>query len=134
MAIKRTRHGLVALKARVAVRGLHAIDMRTAAAQALVAWRNELLAALGGVENVSPQKMVLVDAVTRTRLYIDHVDGFLMSQPSLLNKRKKALLPVLRERQQLVDSLSRLLAQIGLERIPRPIPSLEAYIAEKAAK
>jgi hypothetical protein len=42
-----SRHGLTALKARVKVRGLTAIDRRTAAAQALLAWRKELLADLG---------------------------------------------------------------------------------------
>src|SRR6266852_4628530 len=104
MANKRSRHGLTALKARVTVRGLHAVDMRTAAAQGLVAWRNELLAALGGSENVSPQKMALVEMAVRTRLYVDHVDSWLLSQDSLVNKRRKSLLPVLRERQTLVDS------------------------------
>jgi len=130
----RTRHGLNALKARVTVRGLQAIDMRTAAAQGLIAWRNELLAALGGPENVSPQKMAVVDAVTRTRLYIDHADAWLMSQESLVNRRKKSLVPVLKERQVLVDSLSRLLSQLGLERQQRPIKSLAEYIAERETK
>jgi hypothetical protein len=130
MADRRTRHGLTALKARVTVRGLHAVDMRTAAAQGLIAWRNELLTALGGPENVSPQKMAVVDAVTRTRLYIDHADAWLMSQTSLVNGRKKSLVPVLKERQVLVDSLSRLLGQLGLERQQRPIKTLAEHIAE----
>jgi hypothetical protein len=130
----RTRHGLNALKARVTVRGLQAIDMRTAAAQSLIAWRNELLAALGGPENVSPQKMAVVDAVTRTRLYIDHADAWLMSQESLVNRRKKSLVPVLKERMTLVDSMARLLSQLGLERQQRAIPTLREYIAERETK
>jgi len=137
MANKRSRHGLTALKARVTVRGLHAVDMRTAAAQGLVAWRNELLAAFGGPENVSPQKMALVEMAVRTRLYVDHVDSWLLSQDSLVNKRRKSLLPVLRERQVLVDSLSRLLQQLGLERREKPIKSLQEHLrnmeAEKAS-
>jgi hypothetical protein len=127
-----SRHGLAALKARVTVRGLHAVDMRTAAAQGLIAWRNELLAALGGPENVSPQKLVVVDVVTRTRLYIDHVDGWLMSQKSLINGRKKSLVPVLKERQVLVDSLSRLLSQLGLERSERKVKPLSERLEEIA--
>ena len=43
----RSRHGLHALKGRVMVRGLHAVDMRTVGAQSLVAWRKELLRDLG---------------------------------------------------------------------------------------
>ena len=48
-----SRHGLNALKARVMVRGLQAIDRRTAAAQTLLAYRKELLADLGGETTVS---------------------------------------------------------------------------------
>ena len=126
-----SRHGLNALKAQVKVRGLQAIDRRTAAAQALVAWRRELLADLGGEEDVSAQQMALVDMTVRTRLYVDTLDAWLMGQPSLVNHRKKAVLPVLRERQQLVDSLARILGQLGLERKAKPIPALAQYIAEK---
>ena len=53
-------HGLPALKAKVKLRGLHAIDRRTAAARALLAWRDELITALGGLETVTPQEMALV--------------------------------------------------------------------------
>lgn len=54
-----------------------------------------------------------------------------MSQPSLVNRRRKSVIPALRERISLVDSLSRILQSLGLERVPKPIPSLAAYIAEK---
>lgn len=128
---RRHRHGLNTLKARVKCRGLGAIDRRTNAARGLIAWRNELLAALGGSEAVTPQRAALVDMAVRTRLYIDHVDSFLMEQPTLILKRKRAILPVLRERQCLVDSLARLLAQIGLERQPKAVPSLAEYIARR---
>jgi len=131
MANSGTRHGLSALKARVTVRGLHAIDMRTAAAQALLAWKQELLRDLGGEENVSAQRITVVEMVVRTKLYIDHVDAWLMEQDSLVNRRKKSLLPVVKERQALVDSLSRLLQQLGLQRQQRPVKSLAEYVAEK---
>ena len=39
-----------------------------------------------------------------------------MAQPSLINKRKKALLPVVLQRQQLADGFPRYLSQLGLER------------------
>ena len=126
-----TRHGLNAVKARVKVRGLAAIDMRTAAAQALIGWRNGLLSDLGGEESVSNQQLALVDMAVRTRLYIDHLDGWLMEQPTLINKRKKSVLPIVRERQQLVDSLGRLLGQLGLERKAKPVPALAQYLEEK---
>lgn len=102
------------------------------AAQTLLAWKDELLRDLGGKESVSAQKRALVDAAVRTKLYVDHLDAFLMEQPSLVLKRKRAVLPVLRERQQLVDSLSRLLGQLGLERVPKQIPSLTDYLESKS--
>jgi hypothetical protein len=66
-----SRHGLNALKARVKVRELQAIDQRTVAAQALLGWRRELVADLGGEAAVSGQRMALVEAAVRTRLYVD---------------------------------------------------------------
>ena len=54
-----------------------------------------------------------------------------MEQESLVNRKRKSVLPVLRERQQLVDSLARILGQLGLERKAKPIPVLAQYIAEK---
>jgi hypothetical protein len=131
MAQTRNRHGLKALKARVTVRGLSAIDGRTIAAQSLFAWRVDLLNALGGQQHVSPQKIALIDLAVRTKLYIDHLDAFLLSQPSLVNRRKKSILPALRERQSLVDSLGKTLAQIGLERVPAPVPDLQTYLRDK---
>lgn len=47
---------------------------------------------------------------------LSSVDDWLARQPSLIDRRKRALLPVLRERQQLADSLLRHLQALGLER------------------
>jgi hypothetical protein len=44
-------------------------------------------------------------------------------------KRRRSVLPVLVERQRLADSLARLLAQLGLGRRARPLPSLADHIA-----
>jgi hypothetical protein len=127
-----SRHGLKALKGRVMVRGLASVDMRSAAAQALFAWRGELLAALGGKEHVSPQKAALIETCVRTRLFIDHVDAFLLEQHSLINRKKKSILPILRERTQLCDSLTKTLCHLGLERV-EVVPSIDDYWEKKRA-
>lgn len=129
-AAVRSRHGLKALKARVTVRGMASVDMRSAAAQALFAWRGELLNALGGPEHVSPQKAALIETCVRTRLYIDHVDAFLLAQNSLVNRKRKSVLPILRERTQLCDSLTRTLTTLGLDRV-EIIPTLEQHFASR---
>lgn len=119
-----SRTGLNALKARVKVRGLSAIDMRTQAARELVGWRDEVLEDLGGAEAVSASQRAVVDIATRTKLYLDSLDAWLLEQPSLIVKRRRSILPVLRERQQIADSLARLLGHLGLERRARPARSL----------
>lgn len=128
------RTGLNALKARVKIRGLSAIDKRTAAGRALVEWRRELLADLGGEAAVSAQERAVVDLAVRSKLYVDSLDAWLMEQPSLVLHRRRAVLPVLVERQRLADSLSRLLGQLGLQRRQAPAKSLHQYIAERTAK
>ena len=125
-----SRHRLNALKARVNVRGLQAIDRRTAAARALLAWRDELIDDLGGASAISAQQRALVELATRTKLYVDSLDAWLMEQRSLVNARKRAVLPVVRERTQLADSLARNLLALGLERRVRPEPSLKEYVRE----
>ncbi len=45
--------------------------------------------------------------------------------------RKRSILPALRERQALADSLARHLAQLGLERRAREIPTLKDYLASR---
>jgi hypothetical protein len=129
-----SRHGLNPLKTKVKVAGLTALDRRTVAARALLHWRSDLIADLGGEQTVSAQQMALVEIASRTKLYVDHLDAFLMDPRSLVNAKKKAALPVLRERQALADSLARILSQLGLERRQAPPKSLNEFLAEKVAQ
>ena len=129
-----SRHGLNALKARVKVRGLQAIDSRTVAARGLLDWRQELLADLGGEDAVSAQQRALVDMAVRTRLYIDHADAFLLEQHTLVNRKRRSLIPLVRERQALVDSLTRILGQLGLERKAPPAKTLNEDLEEMATE
>jgi hypothetical protein len=128
----RPRTGLNALKARVKVRGLAAIDRRTTAARALLDWRRELLADLGGEPQVSAAQRALVELAVRTRLYIDHIDAYLMEMSSLVS-RKGRLKALVLQRQRLVDSLARVLGQLGLERRAKTVTDLTAYVREKYA-
>ena len=116
---KPVKTGLRALKTLVEMRGLRAIDQRTLAGRALVEWKEALVNALGGPDQISPQRAALIDLIVRTRLYVDCVDRFLLSQESIVDKRKRSVLPAVRERQTLCDSLARLLGQLGLSRVER---------------
>jgi hypothetical protein len=92
----------------VKLRGFRAIDRRTVVAREALAFRSELVAALGGEADLSPQRRRLVDMTARAALLLDHVDGWLVGQRSLVNPRATALLPVLVQRQALADHLARL--------------------------
>jgi hypothetical protein len=131
VAEPRKQHGLTALVRRVNANGMNAIDGRTVTARALVQWRSELIQDLGGNEAISTQEATLVEMAARTKLLLDSIDGWLLGQRSLVNARKKAVLPVVRERGQLADTLSRLMQQLGLERRAK-VPSLAAFIADRA--
>jgi hypothetical protein len=127
----RSKHGLHGLMSKVSTTGLSAIDRRSAGARALLEWRRELEQDLGGADSLSAQQRTLVELACRVRLYLDHVDGWLMSQPSLVNKRRRAVVPIMLQRMQLSDSLARLLGQLGLRRQAKPVKTLAEYIREK---
>jgi len=50
------------------------------------------------------------------KILLDSIDTWLFTQPSLVNSRKRSVIPVVLQRQALADSLVRYLAQLGLAR------------------
>lgn len=76
----------------------------------------DLIRDIGGPEAVSTQQIAVVDLAVKSKLLLDSIDAWLLTQPTLVNARKRSLLPVVRERQALADALSRYLGQLGLER------------------
>jgi hypothetical protein len=110
------KHGLNVLKKAVKSLGGRVIDQRTTLGKALAQWRKELIEDLGGPEAVSTQKQALIELAVRTKLLLDSIDTWLLKQPSLVNARRRAVLPVVLQRQHLAESLARSLTQLGLER------------------
>jgi hypothetical protein len=111
--------------------GSHVIDGRSRVALLLDEFRDKILADLGGPEAVSQQERVIVDLAVRTHLMVSSLDNYLLSLGSLVNKRKRALWPVVRERAILADSLARYMGQLGLQKRGKPIPSLSEYLNQK---
>ena len=124
-------HGHYTLKRAVIRLGHRAIDGRTETGKALAKWRADLIRDLGG--DASTQQLALVDLAVKSKLLLDSIDTWLLTQPTLVNKRKKSLLPVVRERQQLADGLAKYLAMLGLERRSREV-SLQDYVKSKYGK
>ena len=128
---RKTRFELRSLRRRVEIRGLNAIDQRTAGARALLTWRAELIDALGGADLLSPQIVTLVEQVTRLKLFLDHTDAFLLSLPSIVNSRKKKLIPLVKDRLALAAELRATLQLIGLKKIPKLVSSIDPERMEK---
>jgi hypothetical protein len=133
---RKPRHGYSALRTRVKVAGLQAIDSRTAGAQALLGWQKDLIHDLGGEHEVSAQERALIEQATRTRLFIGHIDAWVMESGLLIHRGKRALYPIVKERQALVDSLARLLVALGLQRrqIRTLIPNPDELMVEVKAE
>jgi len=124
-----SKHGLTTLRAAVRALGPRVLDKRTTLGKQLAAWRADLVRDLGG--EPSTAQLAVVDLAVRTKLMLDSIDAWLLVQPALVNLRKRALIPAVRERQALADALARYLSQLGLERKVRPVPDLGAYLANK---
>ncbi len=86
---------------------------------------------LGGAEAISTQQRAVVDLAVKSKLILDSIDNWLLQQPSLINLRRRALLPVVIQRQQLADGLLRALEKLGLERRAKPVPALREYLEAK---
>src|SRR5262245_66241420 len=100
-----SRHGLHPLKRRVQVQGLATLDRRSVAARALLEWRTELIAALGGIEAVSPQQIALVELAIGTRLKLAHLEPFLMKRRGPWNPSGKPFSPGPRRAERLPAAL-----------------------------
>jgi hypothetical protein len=109
-----------------------AINGRTAEGRYVADQRGDLIASLGGIENVSVQKSWLVEEAAFLRLELAYLKAWLASQ-SPINKRKRAAHPIVKDYVGLVGALRGVLSDIGLERQTRQLPSLEEYIRDKAS-
>jgi hypothetical protein len=124
-------HGLTALQNTLQRLGNRAIDPRTPVGRALTAWRADLIADLGGSEVVSTQQLAVIDVAVRTKLLLDSVDAWLLTQPTLVHHKSRSLLPVVVQRMRLADGLAHYMNLLGLERRRAKAVSLTEYLATR---
>jgi hypothetical protein len=126
--------GTQRLKSAVKVLGSRTIDQRTTVGRALMVYRQELIADLGGAENLSRQENLLIEEVIITTLLLSSVNAWLLSQKSLVSKKTRGVIAAVRDRNSLVLTLKGLLESLGLKRRAKPISTLADIVAEYAAK
>jgi hypothetical protein len=127
-------HGVKALKRAVSTLGRRTIDRRTTVGKALAAYRADLIADLGGVQNLSKQELSILEEAVITTLLLSSVNAWLLSQKTIVNKRTRSVIPAVRDRSALVATLKGLLESLGLERRTKSISTLADIVAEYAAK
>jgi hypothetical protein len=125
----RQTHGHWTMKKALLTMGHRAIDKRSSLGRAISAWKEELIMDLGGYTVISTQMMTVIDSCVKSKLMLDSIDTWLLTQPSLINLRKKALLPIVRERQALADSLIKNMLALGLTKRKTPALSLSQLLA-----
>src|SRR2546421_1520651 len=64
--------------------------------------------------DLSTQERVLVDLAVTQKLLLGSIDSWLLVQPSLVNARKRAVLPVVKDRQRSEEHTSELQARSDL--------------------
>jgi hypothetical protein len=99
-----SRHGLNTLRCALTTSSKRLTSRRFKLGRALCDWRQELIEALGGDVRTSPQQSTLIDLSVKTKLLLDSIDALILTRRSLIDQRRRALLPVVRERQALADA------------------------------
>ncbi|NOU09383.1 MAG: hypothetical protein HOO98_05105 [Nitrospira sp.] len=129
-------HGDTLLKKAVKELGTKALDGRSVLAIELKQERRELIQALGGPSEISPQEMAIIEMIAMKRIRRKPIQEWaLLNRDALFNRRNKCLAPIALQLEQLEESEVRLLKELGLKRRAKQIPSLSDYLnGAKATK
>ena len=93
------------------------------------AWRRDVLADLGGPQQVSAARLALLDAAVGSVIILHSLDAFLFgmaTEQGLASRKYRRAFPIVADRMRVADSLARQLQALGLERVPQPVTSLDA--------
>src|SRR5262245_15629973 len=102
------KHGLYA-------RDASRIDLRTRLDKAVITTVRAIEADLGGPDALSAQKRVILESVRRKLKNVLKVDEYLDGR-SIVDKRHRCLIPIVREQMSMLEGIRRDLIDLGLER------------------
>jgi hypothetical protein len=102
----------------------------TEVGRALEAFKAEVIDALGGSANVTPQQVTIIEAIARQKLFLESLDAWLFQQKSLVHWRKRAAFPIVMQRSTLSRDLVYMLGLLGLDRKKLPPKPLTQIIRE----
>ena len=117
------KHGLHKRIRNIKRRGLEAIDARTLEGRDALTFRENALADLGG-KDISTTKKAVLDVAVGERFIWRSGWAFIMrdgGEKSIINKRKRAFYPIIKDVLAVGDSLTRHLKELGLERLQKTL-------------
>lgn len=121
-------HGDTLLKRAVKELGTKALDGRSTLAIELKAERRELIAALGGPSEISPQELAIIEMIAMKRIRRKPIQEWVpLNRDRLFDRRKGIVRQILLQVEALDESEVRLLKELGLKRKPKQV-SLSDYL------
>lgn len=122
-------HGSVAMRKRLMQLGNRFIDRRYTVGRELSEWRDNVIRDLGGESEISTLKREILDQIVQDKFIVDALGGYILNQKNLVRPKSGTVLPAILERQRLIDSLTKRLAMLGLERRSKDVTNdLNAYL------
>lgn len=127
-------HGDTLLKRAVKELGAKALDGRSTLAIELKQERRELIAALGGPSDISPQEMAIIEMIAMKRIRRKPIQEWvLLNRDRLFDRRKGVVRQILLQVEALEESEVKLLKELGLKRKPKQV-SLSDYLNGNGTK
>ncbi len=127
--------GFHAAKGAMSKAGPRAIDGRSALARQVRDWRAAVASDLGGLDLLSQQQQTLLDLAAQDVVLLSVADSWLRENPEqIVNKRRRALVPLALERLRIAQHLADTLRTLGLARVQRPAPTLREVLAKPEAE
>lgn len=115
-------------------RGLSALDGRSAIARAVRDWRAAVASDLGGQDVLSQAQRTLLDVAAQDVVLLSVADTWLRENASgIINRRRRAFVPLVEQRLRVASHLAGLLETLGLKRVAKPVPSLGEYLSRRSA-
>jgi hypothetical protein len=119
-------HGLKTLRRTVTQLTTWRLDGRSAVAVAVRRWKDDVRRDLGG--DLTRAQETILELAAQSWVIISSLDVWIAKQKSLVTK-KRTLLPVVLQRQQVAEGLARHLDRLGLERRQKDIDLASALAA-----
>jgi hypothetical protein len=94
--------------------------------------RDALIADLGGPESCTTAQSAMVDLIVASWAQLDSVTAYLLTLPSLVDKRHRRVWQVVRDRAALATQLQSLLRDIGLRRRAKEVRTLPEFLAARS--